>query len=108
MKREIKAAIEKASVEELDEMQVLIQSTREIRHIEARNSALEAAKEAASKHGFNLDDLIKGKKGKKKTVAPKYRNPENAGETWTGRGRRPKWVEEALSKGKSLKSLEIG
>ena len=108
MKKEIKAAIEKATLDELDEMQLLIQSTREIRHIEARNSALEAAKEAASKHGFNLDELIGGKKGKKKTVPPKYRNPENPGETWTGRGRRPKWVEAALANGKSLKSLEIG
>lgn len=25
-------------------------------------------------------------------VAPKYRNPENAGETWTGRGRQPRWL----------------
>ncbi|QOY62371.1 H-NS histone family protein [Lysobacter sp. H21R4] len=25
-------------------------------------------------------------------VAPKYRNPENANETWTGRGRQPRWL----------------
>lgn len=36
------------------------------------------------------------KKEKAKTtrakVAPKYRNPANAQETWTGRGRSPVWV----------------
>lgn len=25
-------------------------------------------------------------------VAPKYRNPDNANETWTGRGRQPRWL----------------
>jgi DNA-binding protein H-NS len=27
-----------------------------------------------------------------KKVAPKYRNPANANETWTGRGKAPTWV----------------
>jgi DNA-binding protein H-NS len=38
---------------------------------------------------------------------PKYRNPNNSAETWSGRGRRPQWVEIALSTGASLESLEI-
>lgn len=25
-------------------------------------------------------------------VAPKYRNPDNPNETWTGRGRQPRWM----------------
>lgn len=25
-------------------------------------------------------------------VAPKYRNPENASETWSGRGKQPRWL----------------
>ena len=28
-------------------------------------------------------------------VAPKYRNPANTKETWTGRGKPPKWVQES-------------
>ena len=31
-------------------------------------------------------------------VAPKYRGPH--GETWTGRGLKPRWLNEAISKGK--------
>ncbi len=30
---------------------------------------------------------------KRAKVAPKYRNPTNAAETWTGRGRTPLWVQ---------------
>ncbi|EPG2130958.1 TPA: H-NS family nucleoid-associated regulatory protein [Stenotrophomonas maltophilia] len=40
-------------------------------------------------------------------VPPKYRNPMNAQETWTGRGRQPRWVENALKVGATLESLLI-
>jgi DNA-binding protein H-NS len=35
-----------------------------------------------------------------KKVAPKYRNPANADQTWTGRGVSPTWVQELKSAGK--------
>jgi len=50
------------------------------------------------------------KAGRKKTrgkVAPKYRNPANSRETWTGRGRKPLWVVAALESGKKLQDLAI-
>jgi DNA-binding protein H-NS len=40
-------------------------------------------------------------------VKPKYRNPENPGETWSGRGRKPKWVEMALAHDRELEDLAI-
>jgi hypothetical protein len=33
-------------------------------------------------------------------VAPKYRNPENPGETWAGRGLKPRWLAAAIKSGK--------
>ena len=41
----------------------------------------------------------------RKPVAPKYRN--EAGDTWTGRGKQPKWVAEALAGGLTLEDLLI-
>ncbi len=38
---------------------------------------------------------------------PAYRNPCNSAETWTGRGRKPKWVREALARGVHLQDLAI-
>ena len=38
-------------------------------------------------------------------VAPKYRGP--AGELWTGRGRQPNWVAEALAGGRTMDDLLI-
>jgi DNA-binding protein H-NS len=45
-----------------------------------------------------------GKRGK---VAPKYRNPENPAETWTGRGLRPRWLAAAMKTGKKLVDFQI-
>lgn len=36
--------------------------------------------------------------GKRGAVAPKYRNPENPSETWTGRGRQPLWFAAAIKR----------
>jgi DNA-binding protein H-NS len=44
--------------------------------------------------------VLKGRK-----VPPKYRSP--SGETWAGRGARPKWMVEALKKGKKLDDFLI-
>lgn len=50
----------------------------------------------------------KGAKGPKAAVAPKYRNPDNATQTWSGRGKRPLWFVEALKKrGVTAESLLI-
>jgi DNA-binding protein H-NS len=40
-------------------------------------------------------------------VAPKYANPASPGETWSGRGKRPKWLVQALQTGHSLDEFEI-
>jgi DNA-binding protein H-NS len=40
----------------------------------------------------------KGAKGPRAAVAPKYRNPENPAQTWSGRGKHPVWFNEALKK----------
>jgi DNA-binding protein H-NS len=70
----------------------------------------------ASKHGYSLSELIgkaprprvKGKKARKrKPVAVKYRHPEQANLTWTGRGRKPHWVSEWLAEGKTMEKLAV-
>jgi H-NS histone family len=40
-------------------------------------------------------------------VRPKYQNPDNHSEKWSGRGRKPKWVEETLASGKKLDDMLI-
>ena len=64
--------------------------------------------EIARKMGYPLAEILTMVDAKpRKTVAAKYANPANPAETWTGRGRKPKWVEAALASGKTLEDLTI-
>lgn len=66
--------------------------------------------------GLTLSEVYPAR-GSKKTpgkkgigsVAPKYRNPSNSSETWSGRGRQPLWFADAMKKrGVTAESLLIG
>lgn len=64
--------------------------------------------------GLTIDEVYPRRsgqvgKGPKAAVAPKYRNPENPAQTWSGRGKRPLWFSEALKKkGVTVDSMLIG
>ena len=81
-----------------------------------RREAMEAAEEAVKKHGFSsLADVTGARRGRTagrgKTATrsageePRYANPQDPGQTWSGRGRRPGWIQEALASGKSLEDF---
>jgi DNA-binding protein H-NS len=84
-----------------------------------RRNALKAAEEAVREHGFTLAELgpYVGQgagRGRRRAAsegavnAPRFRNPENPEQTWSGRGRRPRWVHEAEAAGRSLDEMRIG
>lgn len=81
---------------------------RALKTIDKRRKAeaKKAAEIAAKEYGFSLDDLI-GADGKSAKGVAKYANPADPSQTWTGRGRKPNWVIEALDGGKSLEDLSI-
>jgi DNA-binding protein H-NS len=73
-----------------------------------KRAAVQELEEAARKMGFSLADLTGVSVTKKrKPAAPKYANPANPSDTWTGRGRKPRWVVAALGAGKSLDDIAI-
>lgn len=61
--------------------------------------------------GYTFDDIFGTARGKVKRattpVAPKYRNPADPAQTWSGRGKRPHWFNDALKAGKKEKDLAI-
>lgn len=61
--------------------------------------------------GFAIEDVFSGtgaRRGVRRKVKPKYRNPIDPSQTWTGRGKRPRWYSAALASGKKEKDLLIG
>ena len=61
--------------------------------------------------GYKIEDLTGsprgGKRGSSGKVAVKFRNKDNPEETWTGRGRQPKWLAARLSKGAKLADFAV-
>ena len=64
--------------------------------------------------GLGVEDLAefyglsRGRGARKGTkVAPKFRNPDNKLETWTGRGRQPRWLVAKLVKGGKVTDFAI-
>ena len=108
---------------------------RAIESIDARTleRARREARQLAQSYGVTLGDLIEAPKtgaksgaktgaktgaksaakskarrpGKRGKVAPKYRDPANPKVTWSGRGRTPKWVADALAGGATLADLAV-
>lgn len=81
-----------------------------------RRDAVAAAEEAIKAHGFSsLSDLTggrrRGARGGKPAARPapsdeaRYANPDDSSQTWSGRGRRPRWIQDALASGRSLEDF---
>lgn len=78
---------------------------------EAKQSAYAEMLAIAEKHGVSFEEVValhggKGRKSGAKAPA-KYANPADPSQTWSGRGRKPAWIHEALEAGKSIEDLEI-
>lgn len=61
--------------------------------------------------GYKIEELAggtrAGKRGNGAKVAVKFRNKDNPEETWTGRGRQPKWLAAKLAKGAKLSDFAV-
>lgn len=71
-----------------------------------KSQARAELEEHARQLGFSLGDFAGEATGRKRSPSvAKYRHPENAEITWSGRGRKPHWVSEHLAKGGALETL---
>ncbi|MDQ5959793.1 H-NS histone family protein [Sphaerotilus natans] len=83
-----------------------------------RAGVIQQIKAMMAEHGLTVADLSSGKPGRParsaasgdtapaRKVAPKYRDPET-GETWSGRGLKPKWLSHAIENGRTLEEFTI-
>lgn len=106
-----KINLEKLSLAELEKLTKDVDRAIEQTRRANRKEALKAARDAAAKYGFSLDELVgtsrTAPRKKKPGSPPKYAHPENPAVTWTGRGRQPGWIKDALAAGKSLDDFLI-
>lgn len=92
--------IEKLSFAELVELRAEIDLLMVQKQSDARAELRAELAALAKQQGFELEEVVggtgRGRRGTK--VAVKYRDPNNAENTWTGRGRMPTWMAEATRK----------
>jgi DNA-binding protein H-NS len=94
-------SLDKMSYAELVRTEIHVAKLKIEKQNSERAEVRQKAIAMARAHGFELDELF-GKGGKDK-VAVKYRDPKNPANTWTGRGRMPRWLTAATKGGKAKK-----
>ena len=67
----------------------------------------EEYRQAAEESGLTLAEVLAKPKKTKSAATVQYRDPEDAANTWSGRGRKPKWVEDCLERGLTLDDLSV-
>jgi DNA-binding protein H-NS len=97
--------LEKMTYAELAQMEVRIQQLKAEKQDAERAAVRQKIASLAKQHGFDIRELLDGRrKGKGKgSVAPKYRDHDNPANTWTGRGRMPRWLTAATKGGRAKK-----
>jgi DNA-binding protein H-NS len=100
--------VNELNFQELVSLREAVDAEIKARQSEERAKAKKQIVELAK--AFNIDAAeILGKRSTvvRKPVEAKYRHPSDASLTWTGRGRKPSWVQEQLDKGVKLEALQI-
>lgn len=96
------------SLKELKDLQSRVAKAIASFEERAKGNALEQLEAKARELGFSLAELTGMSPARKRSAAvAKYANPANAADTWSGRGRKPRWFAEALAAGRSAEDLEI-
>ena len=101
-------ALDQLTVKELRELQASIDRHIAARQTEERSSLREQFRKMAEDAGFTLPEIVGASRGGKgRSVAAKYANPDNPSETWSGRGRQPRWMVARLKGGAKPEDFAI-
>lgn len=73
-----------------------------------KNETRKKLESLAADAGFSVEELFGVHKSKKRAPAKiKYRDPQNAENAWSGRGRMPTWLAAYVSKGKKREDFAV-
>ncbi len=87
-----------------------VRLTSEKRELEKRLAQLRREKEMRQSEPADVQPLRGAPRERRKypRVFPKYRNPKEPSETWSGRGKQPRWLAAALRTGHTIEEFVIG
>jgi DNA-binding protein H-NS len=108
-----KLNLETMSVDEMWQLheeisQVLsIRLTSEKRELEKRLAQLRREKDMRQAEPSEALESAPRERRQYPRVFPKYRNPNEPSETWSGRGKQPRWLTAALKRGRAIDEFAI-
>ena len=93
-----------SSYKELQAQIAALQQQADARRKEEVAAVITEIRAKMAEYGITVAD-IGGRRGqsaaKGAKVAPKYRHPQT-GQTWSGRGKQPRWLADAIAAGQSM------
>lgn len=96
------------SLKELKDLQAQVAKSIATYEDRKKKEALAELEDRARAMGFTLAELTGVQVARKRAPASaKYANPENASETWSGRGRKPRWFEAAIQSGRPIEDMMV-
>lgn len=112
------ADIENVELSEINKLIGRLKTELEDRRVTAAAALLKRFEDDAASIGMTTEQILsanqaKGKSGRGATrsaatpSAPKYRNPDNHEQVWSGRGNSPEWFKAKMNAGVDKKELEI-
>ena len=98
--------LSKLSIAELETLAREVETEITNRRAAEKERVLQQMRELAASVGMTLEEFLREQRSPA-AAAPKYRHPDDPSLTWSGRGKRPAWVNEALAAGKTLDDLAV-
>ena len=96
------------SLKELKDLQSQVAKAVSSFEDRKKREAIAALEETARASGFTLAELTGATVTRKRSPAvAKYANPADKSDTWSGRGRKPRWFVAALAAGKRPEDVAI-
>jgi DNA-binding protein H-NS len=99
--------LDRMTLRELKELEVKVQRARASVQDRSRSELRKKVETMIAEAGFKITDIFGGRGGKGRTVAAKYANPDDPSETWTGRGRKPRWLNAKVQEGAKIEKFLI-
>ncbi|MGD9669921.1 MAG: H-NS family nucleoid-associated regulatory protein [Hyphomicrobiaceae bacterium] len=102
-------AVEKMTLKEIEALEARIADAKAAAAEEAKAEVKAKIDAILDRSGLTIADLYptaRRAKGRSKSTV-KYRNPKDSSQTWSGRGRKPNWLVDAVKKGAKLESFAV-
>lgn len=95
---------------DVDELRVITENAQRIiakKQHQRLYDAYRQFEEIAEGCNTTIEEILKAGETLEKKRSIKYRNTDNDEETWTGRGRKPTWLVEALASGRDIEEFAV-